>query len=385
VLKRIYIDNYRCLVNFELKIDSISLFLGKNSSGKTTVFEVLLKIQKFILGDPQNGWKYYQVSELFERDCLTRWQNSLIQRFELEIEGNGGVYTYTLEIEHQENRNLLSRMRYERLSFNEQPLFEFNLKQEQGTSVGQARIYNDNPDRDGAFLSVFDWSRSGVNFVYERQDNQKLTWFKNRLKNFFIVQINPFAMKAESEKEVGHPTWNMSDYAAWYSYLLQENFNGIRKLNSQLEQIFKGFDSFQNTQSGDIKKLSIRFKKPSKLSYKLDELSEGQKITIALYTLLYCIPEEIDCTLCIDEPENFLALPEIQPWLNELLDSYKDNKVQALLISHHPSIINYLALNSGYWFERQDSAATRVEEIAETSEEGLSLSKLIEMRWIYDE
>jgi hypothetical protein len=82
----------------------------------------------------------------------------------------------------------------EKLSFNEQPLFEFSLNQDQGSSVGQARIYNDDPDREGAFLPVFDWSRSGVNFVHERLDNQKLILFKKRLKNFFIVQINSFAI-----------------------------------------------------------------------------------------------------------------------------------------------------------------------------------------------
>ncbi len=51
MLKRIHIDNFRCLVNFELNFDSINLFLGGNGSGKSTVFEVLRKLQSFILGD----------------------------------------------------------------------------------------------------------------------------------------------------------------------------------------------------------------------------------------------------------------------------------------------------------------------------------------------
>ena len=49
MLKRIYIDNFRCLVNFELNVDAINLFLGGNGSGKSTVFEALRKIQNFIL------------------------------------------------------------------------------------------------------------------------------------------------------------------------------------------------------------------------------------------------------------------------------------------------------------------------------------------------
>lgn len=51
MLKRIYIDNFQCLVNFELNFDSINLFLGGNGSGKSTVFEVLRKIQTFVKGN----------------------------------------------------------------------------------------------------------------------------------------------------------------------------------------------------------------------------------------------------------------------------------------------------------------------------------------------
>ena len=35
-------------------------------------------------------------------------------------------------------------------------------------------------------------------------------------------------------------------------------------------------------------------------------------------------------TLCLDEPENFLALPEIQPWLVALHDRCSGGEVQAL-------------------------------------------------------
>jgi AAA15 family ATPase/GTPase len=49
MLKRIYIDNFRCLVNFELNFDSINLFLGGNGSGKSTVFEALRKLQSLLI------------------------------------------------------------------------------------------------------------------------------------------------------------------------------------------------------------------------------------------------------------------------------------------------------------------------------------------------
>ncbi len=69
----------------------------------------------------------------------------------------------------------------------------------------------------------------------------------------------------------------------------------------------------------------------------------------------------------------------------KLFDYCQSNQKQAILISHHPSLINYLASNSGYWFERQENQPVRVQKIVEEDEEGLSIAKLIELRWIYDD
>ena len=41
MLKRIYIDNYKSLVNFEVSLNEINLFLGVNGAGKSAVFEML--------------------------------------------------------------------------------------------------------------------------------------------------------------------------------------------------------------------------------------------------------------------------------------------------------------------------------------------------------
>ncbi|KJV06625.1 AAA family ATPase [Methylocucumis oryzae] len=55
MLKRLYIHNYKCLVNFEIHFDQdVSLFLGGNGSGKSTVFEVLKKIIDMVLEEKKN-------------------------------------------------------------------------------------------------------------------------------------------------------------------------------------------------------------------------------------------------------------------------------------------------------------------------------------------
>ena len=77
MLKRIYIDNYKSLVNFEVSLNEINLFLGVNGAGKSAVFEMLRKVKCLVAGDSK-------VIELFSFENCTRRQNSLLQAFELD-------------------------------------------------------------------------------------------------------------------------------------------------------------------------------------------------------------------------------------------------------------------------------------------------------------
>ena len=93
MLSRVYIDNYKCFVNFEYKPTRKQLILGDNRSGKSTFFEVLSKLRKFI-GEGM------QIGEVFKEETLTRWQNRDLQTFEFDVDGNGGLYKYSLQVEH---------------------------------------------------------------------------------------------------------------------------------------------------------------------------------------------------------------------------------------------------------------------------------------------
>jgi predicted ATPase len=98
--------------------------------------------------------------------------------------------------------------------------------------------------------------------------------------------------------------------------------------------------------------------------------------------LIYCTPD--NSVICIDEPENFLALPEIQPWLKKLYDECDERGLQILIISHHPRIINFLASDSGYWFSRENNL-TRIQKISSENESSLSIAELVERGWIYEQ
>lgn len=370
MLKRIYIDNYKCLANFEVSLNEINLFLGVNGAGKSAVFEILRKIKSLVAGDGK-------VIELFSFDNRTLWQSSLLQTFELDIEGIGGAYHYyKLTIEH-DDRGEKARIKHESLNFDNTPLLTFEN--------GDAQLYRD--DSVGPRYP-FDWSQSALASIMPRNDNKKLTWFKEWMDHLVVVQIIPTLMIQDSPKEETQPSYYFENYVSWYRYVSQDQGLAF-KLMTELKEILPGFEYFKFEATGEKHRLLKAYfngeQKNASVGYSFGDLSDGQRILIALYSLLhfFCSDRKFPYTLCLDEPENFLALPEIQPWLVSLYDHCMGGDVQALLISHHPELINYLLASPvGYWFEHQSNRPTRIKSVSADNEDALPVSELVARGWL---
>jgi predicted ATPase len=356
MFNRIYIDNYKCCVNLEIKFDSINLLLGDNGTGKSTIFEVLRKLQGLVC-------RNRQVFELFSVKDLTRWQKTSKQRFEIELQGDKGIYEYKLEIEYDRSQ---VRLNQEELWFDKHCLINF--------SDGNVQLYQDDYSEGPSY--PYDWNRSAVGSLPPRHDNAKLTWFKNRLKQFVIVQINPFQMKTESEKETDFLEPQSLNFVDWYRQVSQ-NQGKILEITQILKEVIDGFEYFEFEKLGENRSLLKVL--ISGFPYQFHELSDGQRTLIVLYSLIY-FTQNKGYTLCIDEPENFVSLPEIQPWLSTLYDFCLDGELQSLLISHHPELINYLADSVGIWFERKQNSPVRVSSIS--NEDGLNISELVARGWL---
>lgn len=368
MLKRLYIDNFKCFVNFDLSFDSINLFLGLDGSGKTTIFDVLWNLQAFITADQK-------IQTLFKPTDLTRWQTSPVQTFELDIEGNGGVYQYELAIEHDDARRM-ARVHYERLSFGQKPVLHVE-------SSGETQLYLDDDSAGPKF--PIDGSRSAVASIPPRHNNTRLTWFKERLERLIIVQVMLQMMADVSQVEENNLTKQMANFVSWYRHI-SENQGKAIEITTILQEILDGFDHFRFEKVGQqqrLLKLSFTNANNHSVKYTFSELSDGQRALVALYTLIYATRNE-DYTLCIDEPENFLALPEIQPWLTQLYDFCSDNELQALLISHHPELIDYLALSAGCWFDREGNTPVRTKQITDDGNTGLPISELVARGWLHE-
>jgi predicted ATPase len=115
------------------------------------------------------------------------------------------------------------------------------------------------------------------------------------------------------------------------------------------------------------------------LEYDVSELSDGQRALLVLYSLLY-FHEHQPFLMCLDEPDNYVALREIQPWVATLQDYCATREdAQAILVSHHPEIMNYLGVDSTFRIEREQGGPTRVKPFAAIT--GLSPAETLARGW----
>ncbi len=378
MLTRLYCDNFKCLVNFEFRPGSTQLLMGHNGAGKSTVFEVLELIRDFAA-------RGETCEDRLVGHTRTRWQDLPDQRFELDVEGKSGIYNYELVVD-ESGRPLRPRVKKERLSLDGKPLYLFES--------GVVHLHNDH-FQDRTQFEFFP-RRSFLAEIESRVDNTKLMWFKSWLEKVLCVQVDPKRMRSEAEKEAIYPTPDLSNFAEWYRHLRQDNSVATDELRSSLQEVIDGFEGLDlkgppsgtrvlqvaigtgGQRSGSSSSIPSEKRKPP--NYGFDELSDGQRALVGLYTLLHCALTD-HSTLCLDEPDNFIALHEIQPWLSRLADRAQETGSQVLIASHHPELLNQLATRNGVIIERDEAGPTRVRPFAPPNDSTLTPAEIIARGW----
>jgi hypothetical protein len=253
---------------------------------------------------------------------------------------------------------------------------------------GEARLYND-MGHEGAVVG-FDWTQSGVGLLQERRDNKKLTRFKKYIENIIIVRPTPVLMGSESQSEEKHLSLCMENFAAWRRYLALEYPSACYEISEELPNSLPGFLSLKSVEAGERRILKADFQSSdnsAKHSYPFVSLSDGQKMLIAIYALVLGNKDKGACVF-VDEPDNYISIEEIQPWLRLLVDACGEEQSleQAVIISHHPEVIDYSCLGVPIWFEREEESHTRIKSIEqdEAAKAGpvLSLSQSIARRLV---
>lgn len=363
VITRLYVDNYKCLQSLDLELGPVCILLGRNGSGKSAVFEILHALQMIICHDAPP-------IDYFDDLTRTRWDTRREQRVELAVAapstGEPAGYTYRLRIGHEGFRG--PRVLEETLTLGKTTLFRFEQ--------GDMQLYRDDGGEGPTFPG--DPRRSGLARVVPDHTNQKLSGFKDWLSGLLIARPNPAAISGRAPGEDTRLEPDLSNFASWYRRLAQDSPRLVYEALSDVAGIVPGFEDVSiQVDAQRVGWLRARFETPGAPAYTLDfeRLSDGQRVLIALHLLL-ARHAATRHPLALDEPDNYLALAEIQPLLMRALDTALDGDGgQLLVISHHPECLNPLAPEHGIVFFRDGGGPTRVKPF--TADEALPAAELI--------
>lgn len=359
MIERVYVDNVWSYVNFEWKPGPIAVLLGANGAGKTALLDTVRAVQAFLLGD-------MLLTAAFEDGSRTRWDRRIEQTVELDIRGNGGLYRYRLVVEHDKSAPAKQRIAAERLSFDDKPIVEFE--------AGELRCFRD----DGALGARIKArpNRSGVGALEPGADDQRLAWFKDWVWKVWVLRPDPRAMSARVDDKRAWLEPDLSNFCAWYLRALAEKPGSVFKANAALSSVIPGFIELFGRQGYLYARIG---EEQNAEEYRFDYLSDGQRALIALYVLRYVVAGA-GKTLVVDEPDNYVSLREIQPWLTEMMDlALVKGGPQVWLISHHPEVLNLLAADYGWLFFREGTGPTRVKRFAPA--EGLDAAETVARGW----
>jgi predicted ATPase len=369
MLASVGIHNYNCFVDFELELPRRLLLVGSNGSGKTTLWEVLCGLQDVIVRNAD-------VASAFPTRSLTRWLDDPLQRFTMAVELDSRTYRYELDLVHDRQRRLATIHR-ELLTLDGRPLYEL--------SDSEVRLFGDKPAEQPRARFPFSRRRSFLPELEPRSDNQRTIAFREALANMWLLAPSPH-LEPTTAAEAPWLDRDGKNFTSWLRGIFLERDSLGHELTETLKPVLPGLQSvtFERI-SSEVRELMLTFRMGASV-YKLStgELSDGQRTLLLLHGFLLGAANR--ATLAsLDEPETKLAPHEMQPWLSALSSALDEHGGQAIVISHHPAVIDYVAPACTVRLSRPAGGPVRSREVTLETTGGISMSEWLSRPWAYED
>jgi predicted ATPase len=326
VIRRFYVHNFRCLENFELPVAGLSsvLLIGNNGSGKTTVGRALEILQKIARGTNRVG-------DLVKPKDLSRGRMDVPMRFEIEIELAGGIYEYAIAFEFPEGFKEL-RIREEKLAVNRKPVYTRNEALVHLAKAVQGQ------EKEANFR--IDWHMVALPIVQEQSPTDPLFIFKRWLARMLILRPIPSLIAGGSNLETLEPNTQVTDFGAWFSGLLAYAPAAYSKIDEYLKQVMPDLKDIRNPVIGtDSRSLVVQFSgDQGSVSLPFEDLSDGEKCFLICAMVLAANVHNGPLLCFWDEPDNYLALPEVGQFVVALRKAFQSGG-QFIATSHNPEAI----------------------------------------------
>lgn len=338
MMQRLYINNFRCLENFEIKTNGLTslLLLGKNGVGKSTVASALEILQTLARGKNR-------VRDLVTTKDFTRGRSDIPIRFEIEVLIDKRLYKYLLALELPESFKEL-RVLEEQLSVGEHIIY--TRKQAQIKLMAAARSH------EAQFL--VDWHLIALPVIQEQSETDPLRVFKTWLaRTIILAPIAPF-MNGDSEGETLQPEREGANFADWFTGVLTRYPAAYTQIEDYLHDVMPDYRDFLNEPtSKETKTMVVRFQQSSaELSVPFKYLSDGEKCFF-LCAVVLAANNFYGPLFCFwDEPDNYLSLSEVGHFVTSLRRGFGQCG-QIIVTSHNPEAIRRFSDENTLFLDRK--------------------------------
>ena len=287
---------------------------------------------------------------------------STIQEFEVEFELGERQFVYIIHLEQAVSME--PRITKETARCNGKLLYTRDLG-----SV----------DFGGGSGFPLDWRQAALPSIQSANEGwTEIGLLQKAFANLTILQPNVFAFENESKQENYFPNHNLSNLTSWYRHLaLDLEFTDV--LRESLKEIWP--DDFATLKLNDAgisaKWLGLRFHGLDQLRF--DQLSDGERMLIGLYMIHAALKVGNVNTVMIDEPDNYVSLQELQPWLLSIGELIDKNH-QVLIISHNSEILESNPSGSVFFWRDNHSSPTRIGPA--NISDGLSFGEALVRGWV---
>lgn len=383
-IESIEIKNYRVFQDVKIgdanenPLSNLSVFVGANGTGKSTLFDVFGFLRDALIGNVHSA---LQKRGGFKEVRSRNTDGPITFEIKFRESSKKPLVTYNLEINERDGRPIVAReiLKYRRgsggkpwhfLDFSEGQGFAITNEMEEVESE-QEMLREDQVLESPEILAI-----KGLG---QFQRFRAASDFRRLIENWHVSDFHIEAARPSQEAGVAqHLSASGENLPLVAQYLYERHRNVFDKILGKMIQRVPGVKKVEAESTVDgrivLRFQDGAFKDPFVARY----VSDGTIKMFAYLVLLYDpSPHPL---LCVEEPENQLY-PRLLEELAEEFRDYANRGGQVMVSTHSPDFLNAVKIEEVFWLTKKDGytqvyRASEVDLLQKLVREGDSLGSL---------